>query len=107
VISAAIQSARAGEQFRCETAGPRWQVWILIGNQPRALGWTSTGLYDAMPRDVLLVIGDEILECPLAWRSRYYATSAFRPLLKEYFAPAPGGAPRRSRSSRTSSTTIS
>jgi glycine amidinotransferase len=48
-------------------------------------GWTSTGLYDAMPRDVLLVVGNEILECPLAWRSRYHATSAFRPLLKEYF----------------------
>jgi glycine amidinotransferase len=49
------------------------------------IGWTSTGLYDAMPRDVLLVIGDEIIECPLAWRSRYYGTSAFKPLLKEYF----------------------
>lgn len=50
-----------------------------------APGWESTGLYDAMPRDVLLVLGDEILECPLAWRSRYFGTSAFRPLLKEYF----------------------
>ena len=49
------------------------------------LGWTSTGLYDAMPRDVLLVIGNEIIECPLAWRSRHYGTSAFKPLLKEYF----------------------
>jgi glycine amidinotransferase len=48
-------------------------------------GWTSTGLYDAMPRDVLLVIGDEIIECPLAWRSRHYGTAAFKPLLKEYF----------------------
>jgi glycine amidinotransferase len=38
-----------------------------------------------MPRDAFLVIGDEIIECPMAWRSRYYATSAFRPLLKEYF----------------------
>jgi glycine amidinotransferase len=49
------------------------------------LGWTSTGLYDAMPRDVLLVVGDEIIECPLAWRSRYFGTTAFKPLLKEYF----------------------
>ena len=48
-------------------------------------GWTSTGLYDAMPRDVLLVIGEEIIECPLAWRSRYFGTAAFKPLLKEYF----------------------
>ncbi|HWD55841.1 MAG TPA: hypothetical protein VG346_12000 [Acidimicrobiales bacterium] len=51
-----------------------------------APGWTSTGLYDAMPRDVLIVIGHEVLECPMAWRSRYFSTSAFRPLLKEYFA---------------------
>ena len=34
-----------------------------------APGWTSTGLYNAMPRDVLLVVGDDIIECPLAWRS--------------------------------------
>ena len=49
------------------------------------LHWTSTGLYAAMPRDVLLVVGDEIIECPLAWRSRYFETLAYRPLLKEYF----------------------
>ncbi len=35
--------------------------------------------------DVLLVFGNEIIECPLAWRARYYGTFAFRPLLKEYF----------------------
>ncbi|HEY0478843.1 MAG TPA: hypothetical protein VGD37_15095 [Kofleriaceae bacterium] len=50
-----------------------------------APGWASTGLYAAMPRDVLLVFGDEIIECPLAWRSRYFETLAYRPLLKEYF----------------------
>ena len=50
-----------------------------------APGWISTGLYDAMPRDVLLVIGTEIIECPLAWRSRYFGTAAYKPLLKDYF----------------------
>ncbi len=50
-----------------------------------APGWSSTGLYDAMPRDVLLVVGNDIIECPMAWRSRYYATASFKPLLKEYF----------------------
>ena len=49
------------------------------------LGWSSTGLYTAMPRDVLLVIGNEIIECPPAWRSRYFETCGYRPLLKEYF----------------------
>ncbi|MEJ8821748.1 amidinotransferase [Variovorax humicola] len=43
------------------------------------------GLYSAMPRDSLLVVGDTIIEAPMAWRSRYFETDAFRPLLKEYF----------------------
>lgn len=48
--------------------------------------WQSAcGLYAAMPRDVLLVIGDDIIESPMAWRSRYYEAIAYRPLLKEYF----------------------
>ncbi|GAA2251017.1 amidinotransferase [Streptomyces amakusaensis] len=47
--------------------------------------WTSTGMYAAMPRDALLVIGDDIIECPMAWRSRYFESLAYRPLLKEYF----------------------
>lgn len=49
------------------------------------LDWSSTGMYAAMPRDTLLVIGEEIIECPMAWRSRYYEVLAYRPLLKEYF----------------------
>lgn len=48
--------------------------------------WTSRGgLYSAMPRDSLIVMGDEIIEVPMAWRCRYHETAAFRPLLKEYF----------------------
>lgn len=50
-----------------------------------APGWNSTGIYSAMPRDLLLVIGEEIIECPLAWRSRYCEVFSYRPLLKEYF----------------------
>lgn len=46
--------------------------------------WESTGLYAAMPRDLLLVVSDEIIEAPLAWRSRHFEAHAFRPLLKEY-----------------------
>jgi glycine amidinotransferase len=45
----------------------------------------ASGLYAAMPRDLLLVIGDELIEAPMAWRSRYYEMNAYRPLLKEYF----------------------
>lgn len=51
-----------------------------------APGWQCPGgLYGAMPRDLLLVIGDEIIETPMPWRSRYYEVNAYRPLLKEYF----------------------
>jgi glycine amidinotransferase len=52
----------------------------------RTPAWESPGgLYGAMPRDGLLVIGDEIIEAPMAWRSRYYEMDAYRPLLKYYF----------------------
>lgn len=43
------------------------------------------GLYAAMPRDLLLVIGDELIESPMAWRCRYFEAAAYRRLLKEYF----------------------
>lgn len=38
-----------------------------------------------MPRDYLLVVGDVIIESPMAWRSRYFEGTAYRALLKEYF----------------------
>ncbi|KAF0750430.1 hypothetical protein AaE_006714 [Aphanomyces astaci] len=43
------------------------------------------GLYAAMPRDVLIVVGNEIIEAPMAWRSRYFEFRPYRSLLKEYF----------------------
>ena len=42
-------------------------------------------MYAAMPRDILIVVGDEIIEVPMAWRSRFFEYHAYRPLLKEYF----------------------
>ncbi|MEO3973184.1 amidinotransferase [Streptomyces sp. CAU 1734] len=42
-------------------------------------GWSS-----ANPRDVLLVIGDEIIEAPMPDRGRHYEVWAYRELLKEY-----------------------
>ena len=38
-----------------------------------------------MPRDVLLVIGDQIIEAPMGWRSRYHENHAYKELCKEYF----------------------
>lgn len=51
--------------------------------------WSSKGYNVANPRDGLLLLGNEILETPMAWRCRYFEMAAYRTLLKEYFA---GGA---------------
>ncbi|XP_030649995.1 glycine amidinotransferase, mitochondrial [Chanos chanos] len=62
--------------------------------RPEPLDWsveyktpdfTSTGMYAAMPRDILLVVGNEIIEAPMAWRARFFEYRAYRPLIKEYF----------------------
>lgn len=47
--------------------------------------WSSRGFCVACPRDGYLVIGDEIIESPMCWRSRYFEGDAYRPLFKEYF----------------------
>lgn len=48
--------------------------------------WNVTsGFCAANPRDVFLVIGNEIIEAPMADRSRYFENWAYRSLLKEYF----------------------
>jgi amino acid adenylation domain-containing protein len=49
---------------------PDWQV--------------MNGFCAANPRDVFLVIGNEIIEAPMADRSRYFESWAYRSLLKEY-----------------------
>ena len=48
--------------------------------------WTSNGFCTASPRAGILVIGDQIIETPMAWRSRYFETHAYRTLLKEYWS---------------------
>lgn len=45
----------------------------------------KSSCYALMPRDVLLVIGDQIIETPMGWRSRYHETHAYKGLCKEYF----------------------
>ena len=63
---------RPAELDQCRPFGtPDWKV--------------PGGLYSAMPRDCFLVVGDEVIEVPMAWRSRYFETFAFRSLMKEYF----------------------
>ncbi|WP_189952862.1 amidinotransferase [Streptomyces roseolus] len=47
--------------------------------------WSSRGFCTACPRDSMLVVGDEIIETPMAWPCRYFETHAYRTLLKDYF----------------------
>jgi glycine amidinotransferase len=48
--------------------------------------WESKGgVGQNNARDSMLVVGNEIIECPMASRSRYFELMGFRPLLKEYF----------------------
>lgn len=60
---------------RCNFASPfstpDWQV--------------SSGFCAANPRDPFLIIGNEIIETPMADRARYFESWAYRSLFKEYF----------------------
>ncbi|WP_175407367.1 amidinotransferase [Streptomyces sp. TRM64462] len=47
--------------------------------------WSSRGFASSCPRDSLLVIGDEIIETPMAWPCRHFETHAYRSVLKDYF----------------------
>lgn len=46
---------------------------------------TKGGNCLANPRDVLIVLGNEILEATMSWKSRYFEYLGYRRLLKEYF----------------------
>ncbi|WP_267241990.1 amidinotransferase [Streptomyces sp. PR69] len=47
--------------------------------------WSSRGFATSCPRDSMLVIGDEIIETPMAWPCRYFETHPYRTILKDYF----------------------
>ena len=47
--------------------------------------WSSTGFCAASPRDLLMVVGDQLIEAASPWRARYFEGYVYRSLLKEYF----------------------
>ncbi len=55
------------------------------------------GRANACPRDLLLVIGDEIIEAPMAQRARFFEYRAYRTLLAEYSGAERAGPRFRSR----------
>ncbi len=47
--------------------------------------WTAPMGHAMMPRDLFLVVGDEIIETPPMVRSRYFESDLYRELFTEYF----------------------
>lgn len=73
VLEQAGVTVRRPERFRWDrsVATPDWAL--------------PSSCYALMPRDVLLVVGDLIIEAPMGWRSRYFEHLAYKALCKEYF----------------------
>lgn len=59
---------------------------IDFSTRYRSRHWSSRGFCVACPRDPFLIVGDEIIETPSCWRSRYFEADAYRSLFKEYFS---------------------
>lgn len=48
--------------------------------------WQQASMFGCMPpRDLLLTLGNEILEAPMSYRSRWFEYLCYRPLLERYF----------------------
>ena len=60
------------------------------------IDWVSNGYYNYCPRDIMLVIGDHIIETPSVIRSRAQETFSYRTLLLDYMRSGAKwyGAPR-------------
>jgi glycine amidinotransferase len=41
------------------------------------------------PRDVILTVGNEMLEAPMSYRCRWFEYLAYRPLLEKYYEEGP------------------
>ena len=52
--------------------------------------WKQESMFGCMPpRDVLITVGNEILEATMSYRSRWYEYLCYRPLLEKYFKEDP------------------
>jgi glycine amidinotransferase len=56
----------------------------------RTPDWVQQSMFGAMPpRDLLLTVGNEILEATMSYRSRWFEFICYRPLLERYFKQDP------------------
>jgi glycine amidinotransferase len=52
--------------------------------------WTQDSMFGCMPpRDLLITVGNEILEATMSYRSRWHEYLCYRPLLQEYYRSDP------------------
>jgi glycine amidinotransferase len=52
--------------------------------------WVQESMFGCMPpRDLLMVVGNEILEATMSYRSRWFEYICYRPLLESYFKQDP------------------
>ena len=60
-------------------------------NQPTSTpDWKSETMFGCMPpRDVLLTVGNEILEATMSYRCRWFEYLCYRPILKKYYNEDP------------------
>ena len=67
-----------------------------IINQARpysSMDWSCPGgNAQANPRDSLLVVGNQIIEAPMAYRSRFFEVHGYRKILQDYFEKGAGWA---------------
>ena len=61
--------------FNQPTSTPDWKAETMFGCMP--------------PRDVLLTVGNEILEATMSYRCRWFEYLCYRPLLKHYYNEDP------------------
>jgi len=71
--------------LRAEGVIVRRPELMNFGHRVATPHWKSTGFCIACPRDGFLVVGDEIIETPMSWRSRHFEPLAYRALFQEYF----------------------
>ena len=57
--------------FNQKIATPDWEIGSMFGCMP--------------PRDVILTLGNEMLEATMSYRSRWFEYLCYRPLLQKYF----------------------
>lgn len=72
----------------------------------RTPDWKQKSMFGCMPpRDVLLTIGNEIVEATMSYRSRWFEYLCYRPLIEQYFKEDPNfhwvSAPKPRLSERT------